>query len=368
MEIKNIQLKNYRNYSVLNLDFSPHINIFVGENAQGKTNLLESIYLLSLAVSHRTNDAKRLVKWDEKISDVKASINRTTGSLLLEVLINKDGTKVAKVNNLTEKRLTNYVGNLNVVLFAPEDLDIVKGSPSVRRNFMDSEFGQMNKQYLFNLTNFRKVLKNRNAYLKEVEQIDLDYLDVLNFQLADLGAKVIKQRFEFVAQLTDIANNIHGSIADSETLTIKYKTLRGIDENSTVQEISDNYFDLLKKNLERDRFMKSTTTGPHHDDLIFFINDREVGIYASQGQQRTTALSLRLAEIELINRQTGQYPVLLLDDVFSELDSTRQTQLIKFIQDKVQTFITTPSLNDIEKRLIDDPKIFNVRNGEIING
>ena len=224
MIVKNIEIKNFRNYQNLDLNFSPTINIFVGQNAQGKTNLLESIYLLSLSNSHRTNDYKELINWDEKESLIKADVQKTTGNINLEIRLTGKG-KIAKVNSLTTQALTEFVGNLNVVLFAPEDLLIVKGSPQKRRNFMNAEFSQISNKYLYDLSTFRKVLKNRNAFLKKNENDDL-FLEVLDNQIAQISAKIIQQRFKFVDMLTEIAREVHREIAPSENLSISYKTIK----------------------------------------------------------------------------------------------------------------------------------------------
>jgi DNA replication and repair protein RecF len=368
MEIKNIQLTNFRNYDELSLEFSDGINVLIGPNAQGKTNLLEAIYFLGLTRSHRAQSSKELIEWQKDFTRVAGEIKKETGTVSLEIQVSKQG-KIAKVNNLTSPKISEYIGQLNVVLFAPEDLELVKGSPSVRRKFLDSEFGQMSSEYLFNFLSFNAVLKNRNSYLKTDTQIfDEDYLNVLDEQLISYGSKIIKKRFELIDQLNQISKLIHLSIAENENLNISYKTFKNIHRLSTISEIEDEFRIQLQKNRRREEVLQSTQVGPQRDDLLFFVNDREASSFASQGQQRTIALSIRLAEIQLSKEQTGEYPILLLDDVFSELDATRQTHLITYIQDKVQTFITTPSLNDINQELINAPKIFQVREGEITNG
>ncbi|MDR2661004.1 MAG: DNA replication/repair protein RecF [Lactobacillaceae bacterium] len=368
MLVKDIKLKNFRNYQDLNLEFSSKINVFVGNNAQGKTNILEALYLSSLTNSHRTSNYKEMIEWGKSESAVSINVKKEIGNIKLDIQLGKNGKK-ARINNLTSNKLSEYIGKLNVVLFAPEDLELVKGSPSIRRKFMDLEFVQMSSEYLFNLLNFKTVLKNRNTYLKKpIESQDQDYLEVLNFQLIEYGSQLIKKRFELIEKLSLIAQEIHQSIANDEKLEIKYKTFKKINSKTEIDEIKEIFLIELNKNRKREDMFQTTLVGPHHDDIVFFINDKEVATFASQGQQRTTALSTRLAEIKLIKEQTGEYPILLLDDVFSELDSNRQTHLIKYIEDKVQTFITTPSLSDINQEIIKEPKIFYVDNGEVENG
>lgn len=365
MILKEIELKNFRNYPEIKLSFSPEINILIGQNAQGKTNLIESIFLLSLASSHRTSDIKELISFEQENSVVKALIEKEVGNTLLEIDISKKG-KLAKVNNLSSKTLSEFIGNLNVVLFAPEDLNLVKGTPSDRRKFINAELGQISNKYLFDIGKFNSILKQRNALLK-AENIDPEFLDILDEQLTEYAAKVIVQRREFIKKLSILSNRIHFEIASTEELEISYKTANEITEIDNQKEIQEKLLKQLEKNRKRDVILKTTSVGPHHDDLEFKINQKKVSSFASQGQQRTVALSIRLAEIELIKETVGEYPVLLLDDVFSELDSERQTSLIKFIENKVQTFITTPSLNDVKKQIINKPKIFTVKDGEIEN-
>ncbi len=373
MFLNSLKLKDFRNYKSLQVDFSNSINVLIGDNAQGKTNLLEAIYILSMARSHRDNNDRDLINWSSDFSDITGEVQSKMGKFPLEVRITRTGKKVF-VNHLTENRLLDYIGNLHTVLFAPEDLDLVKGSPGVRRKFIDSEFGQMSANYLFNLLQYRSVLKNRNAYLKNIKwignnpKIDEDYLKVLNDQLIDFGSEIIFQRFVLVKELEKYSYQIHKAISRNEKLTIKYASFSGIDDQSTKEEISKIFNNQLLKNKTRELFLKSTSVGPHHDDLKFSINGKEVGSFASQGQQRTTALSVRLAEIEMMKYETGEYPILLLDDVLSELDGDRQTQLLNFIQDKVQTFLTTTSLSDVERDLIKDPKIYQVKGGTLVNG
>lgn len=368
MHLENIELKNFRNYETASLSFSPSINVLIGENAQGKTNLVESIYFLAMSRSHRSSRDRELIRWDSDFAKVNGQLIKKSHSVPLEIVLSKRG-KIAKMNHLEQRKLSDYIGQLNVILFAPEDLSLVKGSPSVRRRFIDMELGQMNKIYLHHLSQYQRILKQRNQFLKKAKydrKHDALYLDVLTEQLATEGAEVLNHRYRFVEQLTKWAQEVQADISNSkEELQIRYKTTSNSSEEMTKEEL----FDQLKKEYEKSREQEidqgTTTLGPHRDDLIFYVNERNVQTYGSQGQQRTTALSLKLAEIELMYEMTGEYPILLLDDVLSELDDSRQTHLLNAIQNKVQTFITTTSLDGVQMDLLQNPRIFNVDNGEI---
>ncbi len=368
MYLENIELQHYRNYEQTTLTFSSSINVLIGENAQGKTNLIESIYFLAMSRSHRTSRDRELIRWDSDFAKVKGQLKKKAHSVPLEIILSKRG-KQAKLNHLEQKKLSDYIGQLNVILFAPEDLSLVKGSPSVRRKFIDMELGQMNKIYLYHLSQFQQVLKQRNQFLKQARfknNYDKIYLEVLTEQLATEAAEVLYARFKFVNQLSDLADAVQKDISnEKETLMIRYKTSSSADETMTVEEIFNHLQEDYEKNHAQEVDQGTTIIGPHRDDLIFYVNDRNVQTYGSQGQQRTTALSLKLAEIELMREMTGEYPILLLDDVLSELDDSRQTHLLKSIQNKVQTFITTTSLDGVQMDLLNDPFIFYVEDGSI---
>src|SRR5690625_2091123 len=370
MYLKDIALQNFRNYESLELSFSPSINVLIGENAQGKTNLIESIYFLAMSRSHRTSKDRELIRWESDFAKVKGELNKKSHSVPMEIILSKRG-KNAKLNHLEQKKLSNYIGQLNVILFAPEDLSLVKGSPSIRRKFIDMELGQMNKIYLHHRDQYQQILKQRNQFLKQAKhspKFDQIYLDVLTEQLAAEGAEVLFSRFKFVNQLNAWAQQVQIDISNGkEHLKITYKALPDITDELSIEEIFNRLKELYKSAQQQEIDQGTTTLGPHRDDLIFYVNGKNVQRYGSQGQQRTTALSLKLAEIELMNEITGEYPILLLDDVLSELDDSRQTHLLSSIQNKVQTFITTTSLDGVQMELLNHPLIFYVDEGTIIN-
>ena len=370
MFLDKLGLKHFRNYKEININFSNLTNIFVGNNAEGKTNLLEAIYLLSVGRSYRDYSDRNLIQWGSRETKISAQIKKRSGNLSLKIIIDRNGKKVF-VNNLIQNKLSNYIGNLNVVLFSPEDLELIKGPPAIRRKFINTQFGQMSRNYLIDLLRYRKILKNRNLFLKKINfsrklsYLNKTYLEILDGQLCRSGSRLIFQRFKLIKQLRKYSQRAHKIISKKENLDIKYRTFKNIGQNSSLQEIYSVFLKKLKEKQQKELILKTTTIGPHHDDLNFFINGKGVGSFASQGQQRTTALSLKLAEINMIKLKSGEYPILLLDDVFSELDKNRQLHLLNFIKNKVQAFLTTPHLSSLEEKIIKNPKIYGIENGKL---
>lgn len=360
MWLENIDIQHFRNYFEASVSFSPHLNIFLGRNAQGKTNILEAIYFLALTRSHRTRADKELIQFQQNILKLSGIVHRHSGKLPLEISLSNKG-RVTKVNHLKQAKLSDYIGNMTVVLFAPEDLQLVKGSPSLRRKFIDIDLGQIKPVYLSDLSIYNHVLKQRNAYLKSTDKVDIDFLSVLDEQLADFGTRVIEHRHGFIKQLEKEADKHHSNISNQiEHLKISY------DSNIPFQnskKIRETFLITLKQNQKRDIFKKNTGVGPHRDDLTFYINDMDAS-FGSQGQQRSLILSLKMAEIALIKKVTNEFPILLLDDVMSELDNHRQLKLLESIDEEVQTFMTTTSLDHLNN-LPPDLKTFFVESGTI---
>ena len=369
MNIERLQLTNYRNYESLTLDFSSKINVFIGENAQGKTNVMESIYVLAMAKSHRTSNDKDLIRWDEDYGKIEGVLQKRYGPVPIELTISKKGKK-GKINHLEQTKLSNYVGQMNVVMFAPEDLNVVKGSPQIRRRFIDMEIGQISPTYLHDLLSFQKILKQRNSILKSNQgrpaQIDDVMFDIYTDQYVQAAVQIIRKRFQFMDLLQEWAEPIHFGISRGlEKLVIQYKTVSGLIKTWSQEEMATYLKNELEKVKKREIDRGVTLVGPHRDDLQFFVNDYDVQIFGSQGQQRTTALSLKLAEIELIKQETKEPPILLLDDVLSELDDYRQSHLLNTIQGEVQTFVTTTSVDGINHETIKNAKLFHVKHGTI---
>jgi len=336
VRLDSVRLSHYRNYDALELSFSEKTNVLIGENAQGKTNLLEAIYVLALAKSHRTTHDKELIGWDQETARVEGRVVKRTGSHVQEIVISGRGKK-AKLNHLEQRRLSDYVGALNIVLFAPEDLHIVKGSPQVRRRFLDMEIGQVSPVYLHELSQYLKVLKQRNALLKQLSMKggDETFLDILTEQMITLAVKIVQRRHHFMAQLEKWARPIHDGISrGQEELALIYRSDTFGNELLDVEGMTASYTQKFGKIKENEIRRGVTLFGPHRDDFEMEVNGRNVQTYGSQGQQRTAALSLKLAEIELIHEEVGEYPLLLLDDVLSELDDHRQTHLLDTMQQR----------------------------------
>jgi DNA replication and repair protein RecF len=368
MNVTSLSLRNYRNYEQVDLNTDHRVNVFLGQNAQGKTNLLEAIYMIALTKSHRTSKDKELIRWNEDRAQIAASVERKYGDCRLQLELSAGGKK-ARINGLEQRKLSDYVGTLNVVLFAPEDLEIVKGSPGVRRRFLDMEIAQVHPSYLHSLSQYQKVLVQRNNFLKSGDAYKSSseaLLSVWNEQLAHYGSKIMLKRQSFITKLQSWAESIHSSITGgAEQLEIGY--LPSVDVRDAQDEtvLFERFMVKLSQAKEQELRRGATMVGPHRDDLSFSINGKDAYTFGSQGQQRTTALSLKLAEIELIQEETGDYPILLLDDVLSELDRHRQTQLIETFRSKVQTFITTTGVEGIRLEALDDVKLFYVKEGTV---
>ncbi|MBU8684198.1 DNA replication/repair protein RecF [Bacillus haynesii] len=368
MYIQNLTLSSYRNYERLDLQFENKVNVIIGENAQGKTNLMEAIYVLAMAKSHRTSNDKELIRWDEDYAKIEGRVIKKNGSVPIQLVISKKGKK-GKVNHIEQQKLSQYVGAVNTIMFAPEDLNLVKGSPQVRRRFLDMEIGQVSPVYLHDLSLYQKILSQRNHFLKQLQtrkQTDQTMLDVLTEQLTEFAAKVVMKRLQFVEQLEKWAQPIHSGISRGlEELTLKYHTSLHVSDSPDLSKMINSYQETFSKLRDKEIERGVSLSGPHRDDVLFYVNGRDVQTYGSQGQQRTTALSLKLAEIDLIQEEIGEYPILLLDDVLSELDDYRQSHLLHTIQGRVQTFVTTTSVDGIDHKTLNEAEIFRVENGTL---
>lgn len=365
--LSELTVTNFRNYKKATMKFENQVNVILGENAQGKTNLLESIYVLAIAKSHRTSRDKELIKWDEEYAKIEGRVHKRTQSVSLEFIISSKGKK-AKINSLEQKKLSSYIGTLNAVMFAPEDLNLVKGSPQVRRRFIDMEIGQVAPVYMHELNQYQHILQQRNHLLKQFHH-DRDknniMLDILTSQLIDVAVKITERRFQFLKMLQKWAEQIHHGISRGlESLKIQYNPSVDVSEDMDLSKMVEVYYEKFAKLKEKEIERGLTLAGPHRDDMQFFVNGKDVQVYGSQGQQRTTALSVKLAEIELIKSEVGEYPILLLDDVLSELDDYRQSHLLNTIQDKVQTFVTTTSVDGIDHETLKKAAKFFITAGE----
>lgn len=360
MFLKSIELKKFRNYDNFELDFNKNINLILGDNAQGKTNLLESIYYTSMGRSFKPVKDRDVINFGEETSIIKANAHKYDDNLEISIILRKNGDKEVKKDGVKLKKISELCDNMLVVMFSPEDLKIVKEEPEKRRKFIDRELSLISPIYLDNLNNYKKTLFQRNNYLKE-ENIDELLINVLDKQLSNYGYEVIKYRKEFIEKLQTYVEKIHSGITSGkEKIKLIYKP--SIDPES-----KEEFEKILKDDFYKDSKNAVTSRGPHRDDIEFLINKIDVRRYGSQGQQRTCALSVRLAELSLIEEETGESAILLLDDVMSELDLNRQEYLIKTLENN-QIFITATELsNDIIARLKGVNIIF-IKNGKVIEG
>ena len=357
MIVKSVELVNFRNYKELKIQLDKEVNILYGDNAQGKTNLIESIYVSGTSKSHRSSRDKEMINFECEESHIKTIVEKNGSDFRIDIHLKKNKPKGIAINGIPIKKAGDLFGILNIVMFSPEDLNIVKNGPSERRRFMDIELCQLDKIYLYNLTNYNKTLDQRNHLLKELGyREDLKpTLQIWDEQLINYGMKIIERRERFIEDISSYVRDIHYDISGKkEDLIIKY------EPNIT----RDVYEKTIEENKEKDIKLGQTTAGPHRDDISFNIGDIDIRKFGSQGQQRTCALSLKLSEIEIVRRIVDDKPVLLLDDVLSELDSNRQNFLLKRISN-IQTLITCTGLDEFVKNRFNVNKIFRVIGGKI---
>lgn len=357
MIIESIQLENFRNYDSLRLKFDEGTNIFYGDNAQGKTNILESVYLCGTTKSHKGSKDKEMIRFLQDEAHIRMELNRNGSSYKIDMHLKKNKAKGIAINGIPIRKASELLGIGNFVFFSPEDLNIIKDGPGERRRFLDLELCQLNKIYLYNLSNYNKIVNQRNKLLKEIHLYPeyREMLDIWDEQMAEYGARIIRDRERFVKILNEIVSGIHKKLSGNrEELSVSY-------EKSVSAE---SFGEMLKKNRDRDIRFKMTLLGPHRDDLSMMIRDADIRRYGSQGQQRTAALALKLAEIELVKREIKDTPVLLLDDVLSELDRNRQHYLLDSIHD-IQTLITCTGLDDFIENQFQINKVFHVVEGNI---
>ena len=359
MYLSHVTLNNYRNYSSLGLDLSPGLNVFTGQNAQGKTNFLEAVYFTSIGRSMRTPRDKELIAWGSEKARIRSDVVGRGGKSRVEIVLDKNEKKRVAIGGAQVSKMGELMGVIMTVLFSPDEIAIIKQGPGERRRFMDIAICQLSRAYFYLLTRYNKILSQRNSLLKS--KVDASTLDVWDIQLAQTGAKVIKTRRGFIARLNELANKNHEFLTNGkESLSLCYE---GIDGNSE-EEITQNFLNSLKKVRDKDLLHGYTHVGAQTDDFGAMVGDVDVRKFGSQGQQRTVALSLKLAQLDLFYEETGEYPVLLLDDVFSELDVSRQQKLVQKI-DGFQTIITCTHVEEVLKEYFKDAKFFSVTSGQI---
>lgn len=362
MNVENIRLINFRNYENISLEFNKDINIFIGKNGEGKTNLMEAIYMCAMGRSFRTNRDRESINFNKNEAYIGANVNLGNYKRFVEVKLSRSQPKRIRVNKTELDSFKDLFSGLNVVYFTPDDLRIVKDGPRERRNLIDSGVYQLKPLYNYNLNKYGKILYQRNNLLKSSRfKSNIDkLLDIFDVQIAEIGTKLVLERYEYISKLNKIAKRIHREVSDGEDLNLKYVSNIPILNNR--EKMEKEYLRLLKTNLKKDLENGVTEFGPHRDDILMSINDFDARIYGSQGQQRTIVLSIILSEVQLIRNVKGIYPILLLDDVFSELDRDRRKYLSGFLKE-IQTFITATNSEDLRQLKEFNKDVFFIENG-----
>jgi len=383
MNIEKVELANFRNHKDTVIALSQGVNVLVGKNAQGKTNLLEAVFLTCVGRGWRTHKDKDMINFDAEAARVKTVVKRKFGTVAVEINLSRTAKKTIKINGVPVQRMGELMGQVNCVFFSPDELRLVKDAPTDRRRFLDIDISQIDKAYFYGLLKYNKILLQRNALLKSKSEDIEAGLDIWDMQLAKVGAEIITRRLEFISKLSTNVVKVHGFLTGGkEAIEVSYE--RGDQRPSPCDECYENMTNVtrvtndgdlspsddieasligqIKEAREKDMRLRTTTVGPHRDDLKITIDGKDVRQFASQGQQRTVALSLKLAELEIFREATGEMPVLLLDDVFSELDAERQARLVKALS-KCQCVVTAVEFTGATGNI----KIFRIENGKVIS-
>lgn len=355
MVIKSLDIVNFRNYSKASISFDNCINIFIGNNGAGKTNILESIYFLAITKSHRTNLEKSMIKEGNNFLKIRGVSDNNK----YELLLNLKGKSVS-INGKPVRKISEYISNFRVILFCPSDLELISGSPAVRRRYLNIEIGQLHKEYVKVLGEYNIILKNKNEYLKSIriDNYDKVYLDVINKQLIEKSLLIYKYRFDFLKRLQEKMSVLYKNVK------IQYINNIGISEYDE-EKIRQMLLKKYNENINREIILGCTQYGPNKDDYSILLNDKNIKEYGSQGQQRLMVLNLKISELEIFKEVTKEYPILLLDDVFSELDLNSRKKIIKLIDNKTQVFITSTDILNIDNDLLKNAKIFKIDSGVI---
>ncbi len=366
MIISKLSLVNFRNHNKINLEFNPHMNIIIGDNASGKTNILEAIIVLALTKSYKNVNDTDLITFSKSKLKVKGNIRDEKIFKNLEVEITKEG-KMVKLNNKRVNCLAEYVSNLKVVTFMPNDLELIKGSPNIRRNLLNIELSQLSSLYLTTYNQYNKLLKTRNEYLKLLFTngiADKNYFDILTDKLIEKAIVVYKLRYQYLKRINTDIDNIFKNITGQNGIRILYKPNINFDKYEA-DVIKKTMTKIYKINYQRELHLGMTIFGPHRDDFQFIYQENDMKLYSSQGQQKSAVLAYKLATISIFNEKSGTKPVLLLDDIFGELDLKKKNRLLKYINTDIQSIITTTDLKNISKNALATATIFSISNGEI---
>lgn len=368
MKLIKLKLKNYRNCIDVSLDMQAKKVLIIGKNAQGKTNILESIYFLSTLKSNRTSNNLELINFDKNLFEVSAVVEKAGVQIDLEYSLSKEKQKIIKLNGLKTNKQKEFKSAMKTVLFSTQDLLLLRGTPQDRRDWLDTAISQIYPAYDERLSKYNKIRIQKNNFLKEYSQNET-LLNVYNEQLSVLGSNIIFLRKKFLKEIENIACKKHGNISDKEKLNIKYENNFLEEEKKyEIEEISEKFMQKLEERKSEEIARGQALVGPHRDDVVFFINNQESTKFASQGQQRTVVLALKLAELEIITQKTGEPPILLLDDVLAELDDLRQKYLLKTINEETQTIITSVDTLLFDKKFLSDVKIYTIQKGKIVMG
>ncbi len=364
MFLEQLDITNFRNYDRLHLKLSKNINIFYGKNAQGKTNILESIYYLSLGKSYRIKDESQIVKYNKKTFKIEGTLNKDNYKSKYSIKYSNLNKKYY-IDNNEYKRLYEYISHINVVTFTPEDLEILKGIPDIRRRYIDNELSQLYNLYYRVSLEYKKILKMRNDLLKEAnigKQIDMNYFNILTEYLIDKAVFIYRARFKYIKKLNEKIESIYKDIIKLNGFHINYKTQLK-DEMFTNESIKKELTNLFKNSFKLEKESGSTLYGPHRDDYEFYVENNNLKYYGSQGQQKLAILTIKLAEILIFKSQTDNYPILLLDDLFSEFDREKINNILNYVNNEMQVIITATDIKNVSKKIKDDAKIFCVKNG-----
>lgn len=374
MRLSKLELWRFRNYEYAALHFPGSLNLFVGENAQGKTNLLEAIYLLALGRSHRTTRETDMIAWGSDEARVRAEVERELGSLRIETTLRRTGGRETRIGQEPVRRLTDLLGHVNVVVFAPDDLQLVKGAPALRRRFLDIEIAQVSPAYRYHFARYQRVLRQRNNLLRAVQggQAHPDQLEPWNAQLVHDGARIVVKRSQVVRRLSQWSGAMHRAITGGrEELRLLYRPFFAAEAGEPapwweeVAGVEQAFWQAIAAMRKEEIARATTLVGPQRDDIAFFAGDTDLRYFGSQGQQRTAVLSCKLAELEFMKEETGEYPILLLDDVMSELDAARRAHFLKTVTGKINTFITTTDLQLFSAEIVREASVFAVRAGTV---
>ena len=360
MEISSLKLLNFRNYESLDINFSKHTNIIYGLNGMGKTNLVEAIYMLALTKTFRLGNETVVIKKGKNIAKIEGTIKDNITNNY-KIIISDNGKRI-KINNTKITKISDYMAKINIIVFNPDDLKIIKDTPMTRRKLLNIEISGIDKNYLINLTNYNKILKQRNSYLKVLNKKNISattFLTILTEQLIEVGMNLVKSRQEFIANINSYITDIYYTITKKGSLSINYKS-------EYLKKDKETLLKMYQKNISREIMFGKTLFGPHHDDIEFIVDKEIVKEYSSVGEQKNSVIAFKLAEIKNIEQVLNKKPILILDDLFSELDKEKINNILKLIDNDMQTFITTTDIDNIDPKLLSKSKIFKCNYGKII--